>query len=228
MKFILSLFFSLFIVGCTFTQNVQKNEPNRSSIVKEELINTDLHPIFTNLNNTILEIANQLFDAQATHSNPTKIILTSFVDLENFDNTSTLGRLLSESMFNELHIRKFIVTDFRGQDNVSVNKDGEFHITRDTEKLKDDITGIEYILVGTYVRFEDKSLLINARIIDSESGKLFSSARVIYKPKNCETFNLCGINYKSSKIVDKTDYLYNTQVNENTNSFAIIPDKSEK
>ena len=144
MKFILLLFISFFIVGCSSTQ---KNEQKQLPIIpKEDVLNTTIQPDFTTLNDTILTIADQLFDTQPKHRNSTKIILTSFVDLENFDKTSTLGRLLSESMYNELHIRKFEITDFRGQNNVSVNMDGEFHITRNTEKLKDDISGIKYIL----------------------------------------------------------------------------------
>ena len=103
-------------------------------------------------------------------------------------------------MFNELHIRKFNVTDFRGQDAISVNADGEFHITRDVDKLKDHISATEYIVVGTYVKFENSSVLINSRIIDSETGAIISTARVIYTPKDCRLFNLCNI--KNSKPAD--------------------------
>ena len=147
--------------------------------------------VYSNLNTTIINIAEQLFDTKINKKNPSRVILTSFVDLDNLENTSTFGRLISESMFNELHIRKFLVTDFRGQEAVSVNKDGEFHITRDVEKLKDVVDAVEYILVGTYVKFEDKSLLINARILDSISGNVFSSARVVYRPKDCTLFDIC-------------------------------------
>ncbi|MDC0932751.1 FlgO family outer membrane protein [Arcobacteraceae bacterium] len=147
--------------------------------------------VYSNLNDTIISIAEQLFDSKSNKKNPSRVILTSFVDLNDLENTSTFGRLVSESMFNELHIRKFLVTDFRGKENVSVNKDGEFHITRDVEKLKDIVDAVEYILVGTYVKFENKSLLINARILDSISGNVFSSARVVYQPKDCSLFDIC-------------------------------------
>jgi TolB-like protein len=147
--------------------------------------------IYSNLNTTIINIAEQLFDTKSNKKNPSRVILTTFVDLNNLEKTSTFGRLVSESMFNELHIRKYLVTDFRGKENISVNKDGEFHITRDVEKLKDIVDAVEYILVGTYVKFEDKSLLINARILDSISGNVLSSARVVYKPKDCTLFDIC-------------------------------------
>ncbi len=211
MKFILPLIISLFIVGCTLSQGLQPKKQTTTQKqpkplekeLKQDIVTKKTDQIFStqydikeehvysNLNNTIVDIANQLFDTKINHKNPTRVILTSFVDLENLEKTTTFGRLISESMFNELHIRKFLVTDFRGQAAVSVNEDGEFHITRDVEKLKDNIDAIEYILVGTYVKFEDQSLLINARIMDSVSGKLLSTARVVYHPRDCALFNIC-------------------------------------
>jgi len=201
MKFILPLLISVFITGCTLTNinqpnNITKekktplmitNSPSKTSIK----YNIEKEHVYTNLNNTIIAVAEQLFDTKSNKKNPSRVILTSFVDLDNLENTSTFGRLISESMFNELHIRKFLVTDFRGQEAVSVNEDGEFHITRDVEKLKDIVDAVEYILVGTYVKFENQSLLINARILDSISGNVISSARVVYRPKDCSLFDIC-------------------------------------
>jgi len=201
MKFILPLLISVFITGCALTninqpKNINKekktplmitNSPAKTSIK----YNIEKEHVYSNLNNTIIAVAEQLFDTKSNKKNPSRVILTSFVDLDNLENTSTFGRLISESMFNELHIRKFLVTDFRGQEAVSVNEDGEFHITRDVEKLKDIVDAVEYILVGTYVKFENQSLLINARILDSISGNVISSARVVYRPKDCSLFDIC-------------------------------------
>jgi TolB-like protein len=144
------------------------------------------------LNGAIVAIADQLLTSNISKTKNTSIILTSFADLNKLNKTTTFGRLVSESMFNELHIRKFKVTDFRGQDAVSVNADGEFHITRDVDKLKDHISATEYIVIGTYVRFENDSILINTRIIDSESGAIISTSRVIYKLVDCRLFDLCN------------------------------------
>jgi len=207
MKFILSLFICLFITGCQIPKSpVQKKEVTPTQKLLSEIKTKNNDPVFStkydmhkehvysNLNNTIVDIANQLFNTKANKKNPSRVILTSFVDLNDFENTSTFGRLISESMFNELHIRKFSVTDFRGQEAVSVNEDGEFHITRNVKQLKDMVNAVEYILVGTYVKFEDESLLINARILDSITGNVFSSARVVYRPRDCALFGICKKN----------------------------------
>jgi len=250
MKFILPFIISFFIVGCTLPKNTEQNplpllaEKSDTNTLQLQQNNAD-NTIFTirdtiqekhlhsNLNDTIVDIANQLFTTKINHKNPTRIILTSFVDLENFENTSTFGKLLSESMFNELHIRDFSITDFRGQKAVLVNEDGEFHITRDVEKLKDSIDEIEYILVGTYVKFENESLLINARIMDSNSGKLLSTARVVYYPKDCSQFGICKQMEKTHNLYDGTDQTINTNINNkitkssarDSGSFSIVSDE---
>jgi len=245
MKFILPLLIAVFITGCTLTNinkptNVKKQKDTPSKLQKEIvkkksdfIFGTKENPkteyVYTTLNNTIIGLGEQLFDTNINKKNPARVILTSFVDLDKLDKTSTLGRLISESMFNELHIRKFLVTDFRGQEAVSVNEDGEFHITRDVEKLKDNVDAVEYILVGTYVKFENQSLLINARILDSISGAILSSARVIYQPEDCSMYGLCKKTKEEYNLFDGTaqplNEIQRMNMNARENSkFTIISD----
>jgi len=206
--YILSLLTLIAFSGCSLS-NIVKSEP---TTYKEKVINkvrsadynqpyAQTSNVHQNLNGAIVAMADQLFISNifGKHDD-TSIILTSFVDLNQFAKTTTFGRLLSESMFNELHIRNFKVTDFRGQNAVSVNEDGEFHITRNVDKLKDHISATEFIVVGTYVKFEHHSVLINARILDSESGAIISTARVIYKPENCRLFGLCPKNERETQM----------------------------
>ena len=216
MKFISFLLFitAFLFIGCSKSNNIslkikQNSNPSlkyevniKSKENSEKLSSTNYSS--NNLDEVIVEIAKQLFTSNTVKNKPTHIILTSFVNLDNLSETTTFGRMLSESMFNELHINKFNVTDFRGQDAISVTKDGEFHITREVDKLKDSIEKIEYILVGTYVKFENKSFLINSRIIDSISGNVISSSRVIYQPEDCSLYNLCNkIKLKKEQIIHK-------------------------
>jgi len=202
MNYILSLaIVSLLFSGCTQLKNTQdfpKQSVSYENYILKNVRNADytkpyanIENIYQNLNGAIVAIADQLLISNVSKNKNTNIILTSFVELNQFNKTTTFGRLLSESMFNELHIRKFHVSDFRGQDAVSVNADGEFHITRDINKLKDNIESAEHIVVGTYVKFENDTILINARILDSETGEIVSTARVIYNPIDCTLFDMC-------------------------------------
>lgn len=239
MRFILPLIITLFITGCSLLEPMKPMKQNDKIDKKmqnkknDDIFSTKYDAkqdhIYSNLNNTIIDMADQLFNTRLNKKTPARVILTSFVDLDNLDKTSTFGRLLSESMFNELHVRKFSVTDFRGQDAVSVNEDGEFHISRDVEKLKDTIDSIEYILVGTYVKFEDQSLLINARILDSISGAVLSSARVVYRPRDCSLYGICKNKESSYNLFDGTQLPKSTKQVVNMNArenskFTIIAD----
>ena len=207
--------------------NQNSNTNISNSIYNNNISNFDSTTYNQDLNDVIIQMANQLFNSNTIKNKKTRIILTSYVNLDHLGVTTTFGRLLSESMFNELHINNFNVTDFRGQEAVTVTQDGEFHITRDTEKLKDTITAIDYILVGTYIKFENKSFLINSRIIDSVSGEIISSSRVIYKPLDCTLYSLC--NKESTKRIAKIETksnINNIQENRIVNTpIMIIEDK---
>lgn len=238
MKFFLPFLTLILISGCGFTTQPNEKTNSETLTIKniEVLVPVDAQTpqyIFNNLNNTIIDIADQLFHTNYNKKTPLRIILTSFTDLNNLDKTSSFGRLVSESMFNELHIRNFKISDFRGQDAVSVNDEGEFHITRDVSKLKDSIESTEFILVGTYVKFEHQSLLINARIIDSITGEVVSSARAIYQPKDCTIFGICEVMKTEEEIMNNKYNIYDTGsktvIEDDTKSqFSIVPDEEIK
>lgn len=232
LKFLTALFLSILLSGCTLLKKDTKATPptqevsllpviEKKSEVKTEITdesNEDketneksenkiskkqTYTVYNNLNGAIVNIAEQLLESKTIPDMNNKVILTSFVDIDSFQETSSFGRILSESMFNELHTRNFKIIDFRGQDAVTVTEDGEFHITRDVEKLKDEIQLAQFIVVGTYGKFEFKSIMLNARILEATSGEVISSARVIYKPQNCKTFELCEKTEPTFKIIKR-------------------------
>ncbi|MEA3554664.1 MAG: FlgO family outer membrane protein [Campylobacterota bacterium] len=231
MKYNLMLVFMFLFSGCYSTYN---KAPSYENYVLNKVRDADytkpyadVSNIYQNLNGAIVSIADQLLITNVSKTKNTSIILTSFADLNKLNETTTFGRLVSESMFNELHIRKFTVSDFRGQEAISVNADGEFHITRDVDKLKDHINEIEYIVVGTYVKFENDTILINARILDSISGAIISTARVIYKPIDCSLFDMCTS--KPKKVKSTADCNLNNSCNKTTNyAIDIVTDNCSK
>lgn len=209
MKYYLTLVMMFLLSGCysnydkaTSYENYVLNKVRNSDYSKPY---ADISNIYQNLNGAIVAVADQLLITNVSKTKNTSIILTSFADLNKLNKTTTFGRLVSESMFNELHVRKFKVTDFRGQDAISVNADGEFHITRDVDKLKDNVDAADFIVVGTYVKFENDTILLNARIIDSANGAIISTARVIYKPADCSLFDMCNKKQKNVNSADCTE-----------------------
>lgn len=120
------------------------------------------------------------------------VLITSFVRLDNFKKTTEFGRIVSESLINEMSFRGFNIIEYRGQMAVSINERGEYFITRNPYKLKDKVPNT-YIVVGTYSRQFGK-IMLNARVIDNITGKIITSARSTYvhgRMNDCILFGDC-------------------------------------
>jgi len=138
----------------------------------------------------IVELADSLLaSSRIAQADMGYIAITSFVNLHNLSKTSSFGRTLGETFFNELFIRGFNVADFRGQNALSVNPTGEFFITRDVKKINKKIAN-SYVLVGTFSTI-DKKVIINARIMDNQTGRVVASAKTYYKTTDCNVLNTC-------------------------------------
>ena len=120
-SYVLALGLILGLSGCSY---------NRA--YKEWSIDPYIQKTF---NESINDIANQLLKNSRVNATD-KIAITTFVDLHKLNRTTYFGRKLSESMFNELHVRGFNIIDIRGSKTIRVNADGEFFITRDIKLLK--------------------------------------------------------------------------------------------
>jgi TolB-like protein len=121
-----------------------------------------------------------------------RIIITPFVELKNFKNTTEFGRVIGESLIHELSFRGLNVVEFRAQTAVSIDGKGEYFMSRDLGKIRQKIEN-KYILVGTYSRLEYK-ILVNARIIDNIDGTIIATARTVYDHglrDDCKIFNEC-------------------------------------
>ncbi len=140
-------------------------------------------------NESINEIAAQLLKNRKIQVND-KIAIASFVDLHKLNKTTHFGRNISESMFNELHVRGFNVVDARGSKTFRINASGEFFITRDIRLLNKKRVENSYVLVGTYSKF-GKGILLNARIIDNLNGEVISTARTIIHIDTCIVYENC-------------------------------------
>jgi len=141
------------------------------------------------LDDTIIDLSNKLLRSSRLKYNVENIAITSFVDLDQLNKTTHFGRTLGESMFDELFTRGFRVNDFRGQENLSINANGEYFITRDISRMRNRVSN-GYVLVGTYSMMNDR-ILINARILDNRSGEVVASARSYYYSDDCRLLENC-------------------------------------
>lgn len=106
-------------------------------------------------------------------SKPT--ILTNVVSLSNLGDSSELGRLIGEHLMHELQLRYWTVSDIRLNRDVVINESGEFALTRDIKKLRDNIPAAN-VVTGTYTNTAD-GVLVNVRVLDLTTGQVMSTAQ---------------------------------------------------
>ena len=143
------------------------------------------------LDATITSLAAQMMQNKKMDTNK-PVLITSFVRLDQFKKTTEFGRVISESLINELSNRGFNIIEFRGQMAVSINDEGEYFISRKPHEIKGSIPNT-YVVVGTYSRQAGR-IMLNARVIDNITGKIISSARATYAhgvANDCMMFGDC-------------------------------------
>ncbi len=190
--FIASIFF---LTSCT-TGNNSTNNNSYKSVVLDYFKKSSYEKIDV----AIEEISNQLLqNISAKRKKKNKFVITTFVNLNDFKQTSKFARVISETLINEMHTRNFNIIDFRTQEAISVDQNGEFVLTRDVQKIKDEITE-SFILVGTYSVINKNKTIINARILNNFTSEVISTAKVIYKYENCKDLDICEKKEKTSKF----------------------------
>ena len=187
----------LIITGCVYTGNDALSQENdRVQTTKQHLeVAADNQKYVTTQNTldaTISSLAAQMMQNKKMDTNK-PVLITSFVRLDQFKKTTEFGRVISESLINELSNRGFNIIEFRGQMAVSINEEGEYFISRKPYEIKGSIPNT-YVVVGTYSRQAGR-IMLNARVIDNITGKIITSARSTYAhgvANDCMMFGDCA------------------------------------
>ncbi|MBF0553571.1 MAG: hypothetical protein HQK96_03330 [Nitrospirae bacterium] len=118
-----------------------------------------------------------------------KIIVTTFVDINNLNQTSMFGRLIAEEILSQLRTKDYRVTDVREMKSIVMsNKVGELYLSRSglpEQGNKIDVTpksfNFDYtnslIVAGTY-QVEPCEVFVNVRLISPELAEVVSVASV--------------------------------------------------
>jgi len=138
-------------------------------------------PQVGDFNDKMKNLADQLDKNAGANSLSNIYIVTSFTNLDKIDDTMALGRLISENLIYGLQMHKWRIIEIRLTKGVDVNAAGEFFLSRDINKLRDEYK-ISGVITGTYSVAEG-NLTINARVIDVNTGEVISSGQT-YVPGN--------------------------------------------
>lgn len=174
---------SLLVSNVSAEQFVQMN-PNIGIHRSGEFINSSVpyEPIVTRssrssagkFNSNIIFLAEQLERNTDVEAKEFPTILSTIVELDSLGG-STLGRLIGEHMLHQLHVLGWNTTDIRITNNVYVQPEGEFVLSRDLERLRKEHEAAN-ILSGTYTVTKD-GVLLSLRITELKTGRLISSAQ---------------------------------------------------
>lgn len=102
------------------------------------------------------------------------VAVTSFVDMDTYEDAGYLGRQLGEMFIHELTRRTVPVFEFKITGNITVTKTGEFVFSRDWKKIARRAQ-VAHVLAGTITRNEHGVVLV-ARIINMETAAVLGSA----------------------------------------------------
>lgn len=180
-------------------------KPGERYIVDEQLKVPEAQTAVGHFNSQMIFMADQIERNVERKSLENTFLVTSFTNLNKLSETTGLGRLISENLIHELQVRKWRVFEVRLTKDVVINETGEFSLSRDIKKIKDSYK-VGGIVTGTY-SIADGHVIVNARVMDIDSGLVTSSAQ-IHLPVNWFTdallFNTDS--YKSMKIVGDTPF----------------------
>jgi len=102
-------------------------------------------------------------------------IVTSFSNLNRLSETSGLGRLIGENLIHELQVRRWRVFEMRTAKDVTINDTGEISLSRDANRIRNTFK-LGGVVTGTY-SIAGNDIIINARVVDNETGLVISTAQ---------------------------------------------------
>jgi TolB-like protein len=103
------------------------------------------------------------------------LIIASFVDSNDLNYTTGLGRLLAEQFSTQLINNGYKVVELLLRENLYITKKGgEFLLSREIKNLSLKQHNAQAALVGTYVTGANE-VFINAKIVDISSNVIISS-----------------------------------------------------
>jgi TolB-like protein len=104
---------------------------------------------------------------------PVVLVVTSFVQLDDFSKTSRFGLLMAEQLLSRLAGQGFILRETRMKDIFYQSPNGEFVLSREFSKVAQELDA-RLVLLGTYLEARDH-VLVNTRLVDFSKQSVVAS-----------------------------------------------------
>lgn len=179
--------------------------PGQRYIVSEPISVQESGSTVGRFNARMIFLADQIERNADRKSLSNTFIITSFVNLNRLSETTPFGRLVAENLIHELQVRKWQVFEVRLTRDIVINETGEFSLSRDIKKLRDQYK-IGGIVTGTY-SVSGGHVIVNSRVVDINTGLVVSSGQ-IHLPVNWFTDELLlnDDHLRTMKVVGDTPY----------------------
>jgi TolB-like protein len=128
----------------------------------------------------VRELAQQLLDHSLEPiGEQSRLIVTTFVNLNRLYKTSGLGRAMAEQMISELQRAGIEVIDVRMTPSIQIEEGfGEYGLSRDMAQLSY-THDAQAVVVGTYT-VSAGQVMINARLLQQGDGLVLSSGSIVF------------------------------------------------
>ncbi len=158
------------------------------------------------------ELADQLISGMRDHALASSVALpTSFVHQDDFDQTSSFGRFVSEQLFYEFNQRGFPVREYRLAGALKTTKNGEFLLSRAVSSISAKDPNSVFV-VGTYYA-DRQAVFVNARLVRGGNGQVLRTAQLVMAPNELTRRMLGGAGGKKMQAgsIGIRDYKSATQ-----------------
>ena len=128
----------------------------------------------------VKELASQLFETRPNDLLTGLVALpTSFVNLNDFNDSSPFGRYMAEAMFHEFNQRGFPVREYRLDGTIHLKPmQGEFALTRNLPPLSYN-QSYSAVLVGTYLK-DNNAFFVNVRLVRPADGMVLRTGQLVF------------------------------------------------
>ncbi|MFC1822508.1 FlgO family outer membrane protein [Thermodesulfobacteriota bacterium] len=130
-------------------------------------------------NNTLVNasyiIADKLSqDLEINLSPDQPILVASFVDVNNIEQSSSFGRMMAEYICSRLGQSGHTVVEMKLRDSIFIKeKAGEFLLSRNIKDIYAAYSA-QAVVVGTYARTK-KEVLVSAKLVQADNSKILAS-----------------------------------------------------
>ena len=139
------------------------------------------------------------YDLESYVNDDEVILVSDFVNIDNLDNKSSLGFVLSAMMKNELSVKTGLkIKEIELSKEFKLGKSGFKLLTRNQKEISQKSIKAKYAVIGSYA-FTTTQVIVFARLINIVDGTIRSSNTISF-PISEELKRLEGIHEKKNVL----------------------------